>query len=158
LPTGANVNDVVVHDGLSGAQPESLFGILYHQTNATTGKSLGSNQVSKLIPYTALEQEHQWEQLGVTNDQGRSGCASDLDLFFTGEKTMAGVPIKTSINASFTPSLDSRCGTSRLAAARSSTTWQFRPGTNRRRTNVRTKQRATLNRGRPKTKRLLDAP
>ncbi|MGA7221728.1 MAG: hypothetical protein WBX16_02635 [Candidatus Acidiferrales bacterium] len=108
LPTGTSANDVVVHDGLTGAQPTSLFGILYHQTNATTGtwlnlnrstypvelatpvvsgnnsaitpgavrlainkvrKSLGSNQVSKLIAYTALEQEHQWEQLGVTISQ-----------------------------------------------------------------------------------------
>jgi hypothetical protein len=92
------VNDLIVHHGSTGAQPISLFGILYHQTNATTGtwlnlnrntypielatptvngnksaitpgavrlainkvrKSLGSNQVSKLIAYTALEQEHQ---------------------------------------------------------------------------------------------------
>ena len=123
--------------------PTLLFGILYHQTNATTGtwlnlnratypvatanvngnnsaitpgavrlainkvrKSLGSNQVSKLIAYTALEQEHQWEQLGVTISQiikeGAGGRASDLDLLFTGEKTMAGVPIKSSINANQT--------------------------------------------------------
>jgi hypothetical protein len=145
LPTGTSVNDVIVHDGLTGAQPTSLFGILYHQTNATTGtwlnlnratypvelatpnvngnnsaitpgavrlainkvrKSLGSNQVSKLIAYTALEQEHQWEQLGVTISQiikeGAGGRASDLDLLFTGEKTMAGVPIKSSINANQT--------------------------------------------------------
>jgi hypothetical protein len=145
LPTGTSVNDVIVHDGLTGAQPTSLFGILYHQTNATTGtwlnlnratypvelatpavngnnsaitpgavrlainkvrKSLGSNQVSKLIAYTALEQEHQWEQLGVTISQiikeGAEGRASDLDLLFTGEKTMAGVPIKSSINANQT--------------------------------------------------------
>jgi hypothetical protein len=142
LPTGTSANDVIVHDGLTGAQPVSLFGILYHQTNATTGtwlnlnratypvelatpnvngnnsaitpgavrlainkvrKSLGSNQVSKLIAYTALEQEHQWEQLGVTISQiikeGAGGRASDLDLLFTGEKSMAGVPIKSSINA-----------------------------------------------------------
>src|SRR5277367_3700545 len=98
LPTGTTANDVVVHDGLTGSSPVSLFGILYHQTNATTGtwlninrstypvelatprvngnnsaitpgavrlainkvrKSLGSNQVSKLIAYTSLEQEHQ---------------------------------------------------------------------------------------------------
>jgi len=133
---------VIVHDGLTGASPVSLFGILYHQTNATTGtwlnlnratypvelatpnvnasnsaitpgsvrlainkvrKALGSNQVSKLVAYTALEQEHQWEQLGVTISQiikeGAGGRASDLDLLFTGEKTMAGVPIKSSINA-----------------------------------------------------------
>ncbi len=145
MPTGTSVNDVMVHDGLTGAQPTSLFGILYHQTNATTGtwlnlnratypvelatpavngnnsaitpgavrlainkvrKSLGSNQVSKLIAYTALEQEHQWEQLGVTISQiikeGAGGRASDLDLLFTGEKTMAGVPIKSSINANQT--------------------------------------------------------
>ncbi len=145
LPTGMSVNDVIVHDGLTGAQPTSLFGILYHQTNATTGtwlnlnrstypvelatpvvngnnsaitpgavrlainkvrKSLGSNQVSKLIAYTALEQEHQWEQLGVTISQiikeGAGGRASDLDLLFTGEKSMAGVPIKSSINANQT--------------------------------------------------------
>jgi len=142
LPTGTSANDLIVHDGLTGAQPVSLFGILYHQTNATTGtwlnlnrstypvelatpavngnnstltpgavrlainkvrKSLGSNQVSKLIAYTSLEQEHQWEQLGVTISQiikeGAGGRASDLDLLFTGEKSMAGVPIKSSINA-----------------------------------------------------------
>ncbi len=142
LPSGTSANDLVVHDGLTGSQPTSLFGILYHQTNATTGtwlnlnratypvelatprvngnssaltpgavrlainkvrKSLGSNQVSKLIAYTSLEQEHQWEQLGVTISQiikeGAGGRASDLDLLFTGEKSMAGVPIKSSINA-----------------------------------------------------------
>ena len=145
LPAGTSVNDLIVHDGLTGAQPTSLFGILYHQTNATTGtwlnlnrttypvelatpvvngnnsaitpgavrlainkvrKALGSNQVSKLIAYTALEQEHQWEQLGVTISQiikeGAGGRASDLDLLFTGEKSMAGVPIKSSINANQT--------------------------------------------------------
>ncbi len=142
LPTGTSPNDLLVHAGLTGAQPVSLFGILYHQTNATTGtwlnlnrstypvelatphvsgnnstitpgvvrlainkvrKSLGTNQVSKLIAYTALEQEHQWEQLGVTISQiikeGAGGRASDIDLLFTGEKSMAGVPIKSSINA-----------------------------------------------------------
>jgi hypothetical protein len=142
VPGGTSANDVIVHDGLSGAQPVSLFGILYHQSNATTGtwlnlnratypvelatprvngnnsaltpgavrlainkvrKALGSNQVSKLIAYTSLEQEHQWEQLGVTIShiikEGAGGRASDLDLLFTGEKSMAGVPIKSSINA-----------------------------------------------------------
>ncbi|HYL69017.1 MAG TPA: hypothetical protein VEX69_07620 [Candidatus Limnocylindria bacterium] len=142
VPGGTSANDVIVHDGLSGAQPVSLFGILYHQSNAMTGtwlnlnratypvelatprvngnnsaltpgavrlainkvrKSLGSNQVSKLVAYTSLEQEHQWEQLGVTISQiikeGAGGRASDLDLLFTGEKSMAGVPIKSSINA-----------------------------------------------------------
>jgi len=145
LPSGTSVNDLIVHDGLTGAQPVSLFGILYHQTNATTGtwlnlnrstylvelatptvnasnsaltpgavrlainkvrKALGTNQVKKLIAYTSLEQEHQWEQLGVTISQiikeGAGGRASDLDLLFTGDKTMAGVPIKSSINANST--------------------------------------------------------
>src|SRR6202453_591731 len=113
LPTGTSVNDVIVHDGLTGAQPTSLFGILYHQTNATTGtwlnlnrstypvelatpavngnnsaitpgavrlainkvrKSLGSNQVSKLLV-----------ALGPRGDAGhrflrcrRANCVSDL--------------------------------------------------------------------------------
>ncbi len=145
VPSGTSANDVIVHDGLTGAQPTSLFGILYHQTNATTGtwlnlnratypvelatprvagnnsaltpgvvrlainkvrKSLGTSQVGKLIAYTSLEQEHAWEQLGVTISQiikeGAGGRASDLDLLFTGEKTMAGVPIKSSINANST--------------------------------------------------------
>jgi hypothetical protein len=142
VPSGTSANDLIVHDGLTGASPVSLFGILYHQTNATTGtwlnlnratypvelatptvnasnsaltpgavrlainkvrKALGTNQVSKLIAYTSLEQEHQWEQLGVTISriikEGAGGRASDLDLLFTGEKSMAGVPIKSSINA-----------------------------------------------------------
>ena len=142
VPAGTTASDVIVHDGLSGAQPQSLFGILYHQSNATTGtwmnlnratypvelatprvngnnsaltpgavrlainkvrKALGSGQVGKLIAYTSLEQEHAWEQLGVTISQiikeGAGGRASDLDLLFTGQKTMAGVPIKSSINA-----------------------------------------------------------
>ena len=142
VPSGTIATDVIVHDGLTGAQPTSLFGVLYHQSNATTGtwlnlnratypvelatpavngnnsaltpgtvrlainkvrKALGSNQVGKLIAYTALEQEHAWEQLGITISQvikeGGGGRANDLDLLFTGEKTMAGVPIKASINA-----------------------------------------------------------
>lgn len=145
VPSGTSANDLIVHDGLTGAQPVSLFGILYHQTNATTGtwlnlsrttypvelatpnvnannsaltpgavrlainkvrKALGTNQVTRLVAYTSLEQEHQWEQLGVTISQiikeGAGGRASDLDLLFTGEKSMAGVPIKASINANST--------------------------------------------------------
>ena len=136
--------------------------------------------MSKLIAYTSLEQEHQWEQLGVTISQiikeGAGGRASDLDLLFTGEKSMAGVPIKSSINANqsrvdfldlshwgravmqdidfydvggqtvfpiygasgglasayiFYFVTDSRCGTSRLAAAPTSTTWRSRLGISR---------------------------
>ncbi|HEV2615630.1 MAG TPA: hypothetical protein VGU63_03360 [Candidatus Acidoferrales bacterium] len=142
IPTGVVAGDAVVHDGLTGAQPVSLFGVPYHQTNATTGtwlnlnratypvelatphvagnnaaitpgvvrlainkvrKALGTNQVGKLVAYTALEQENAWEQLGISISQiikeGAGGRASDLDLLFTGELTMAGVPIKSSINA-----------------------------------------------------------
>jgi hypothetical protein len=142
IPTGVVAGDAVVHDGLAGAQPVSLFGVPYHQTNATTGtwlnlnratypvelatphvagnnaavtpgvvrlainrvrKALGTNQVGKLVAYTALEQENAWEQLGISISQiikeGAGGRASDLDLLFTGELTMAGVPIKSSINA-----------------------------------------------------------
>jgi hypothetical protein len=142
LPTGTVSTDVLVHDGLSGAQPTSLFGVKYHQNNATTGtwlnlnratypvqlatprvnagnaaltpsnvrlalnkvrKALGINQVGKLIAYTSVEQEHAWENLGITISQiikeGPGGSANDLDLLFTGRKTMSGVPIKSSINA-----------------------------------------------------------
>ncbi len=142
VPAGTVATDVIVHDGLSGAQPVSLFGIKYHQNNATTGtwlnlnratypvqlatprvnagnaaltpgnvrlalnkvrKALGINQVGKLIAYTSVEQEHAWENLGITISQvikeGGGGRANDLDLLFTGQKTMSGVPIKSSINA-----------------------------------------------------------
>src|SRR5260370_499774 len=108
VPTGTVATDVIVHDGLSGAQPVSLFGIKYHQNAATTGtwlnlnratypvqlqtprvnagnpalppshvplannkvrKSLGINHVAKLIAYMAVEQEHAWENLGITVSQ-----------------------------------------------------------------------------------------
>jgi hypothetical protein len=141
-PAGTIATDLIVHDGLSGAQPVSLFGIKYHQNNATTGtwlnlnratypvqlatprvnagnaaltpanvrlainkvrKSLGINQVGKLIAYTSVEQEHAWENLGISISQiikeGPAGGANDLDLLFTGRKTMSGVPIKSSVNA-----------------------------------------------------------
>jgi hypothetical protein len=142
VPTGTVATDVIVHDGLTGSQPVSLFGIKYHQNNATTGtwlnlnratypiqlqtprvnagnaaltpsnvrlainkvrKSLGINHVGKLIAYMAVEQEHAWENLGITVSQiikeGGGGGANDLDLLFSGRKTMSGVPIKSSVNA-----------------------------------------------------------
>jgi hypothetical protein len=46
LPSGTVATDVVVHDGLTGAQPNSLFGILYHQSNATTGTWLNLNRAT----------------------------------------------------------------------------------------------------------------
>jgi hypothetical protein len=142
VPAGTSVNDVIVHDGLTGASPVSLFGIKYHQNNATTGtwlnlnratypqqlatprvnagnsalvpgyvrlainkvrKALGINQLGKLIAYTSVEQEHAWENLGITISQvikeSGNGRANDLDLLFSGKKTMSGVPIKSSVNA-----------------------------------------------------------
>ncbi len=142
VPSGTVATDVIVHDGLTGAQPTSLFGIKYHQNNATTGtwlnlnratypvqlqtprvnagnaaltpsnvrlainkvrKSLGINHVSKLIAYMAVEQEHAWENLGITVSQiikeGGASDGNDLDLLFSGRKTMSGIPIKSSVNA-----------------------------------------------------------
>jgi hypothetical protein len=142
VPTGTVATDVIVHDGLTGAQPVSLFGIKYHQNNATTGtwlnlnratypvqlatprvnagnaaltpsnvrlainkvrKSLGINHIAKLIAYMAVEQEHAWENLGITVSQiikeGGASDGNDLDLLFSGRKTMSGIPIKSSINA-----------------------------------------------------------
>ena len=47
VPTGRQWRaDVIVHDGLSGAQPVSLFGIKYHQNNATTGTWLNLNRAT----------------------------------------------------------------------------------------------------------------
>jgi len=142
VPAGTIATDVIVHDGLTGAQPVSLYGVKYHQNNATTGtwlnlnratypvqlqtpavnagnsaltptnvrlainkvrKALGINAVGKLVAYLAVEQEHAWENLGITISQiikeGGSGNNENLDLLFTGKKTMAGVPIKASVNA-----------------------------------------------------------
>ena len=142
VPAGTGANDVIVHDGLAGAQPTSLFGIKYHQNAATTGtwlnlnratysvqlqtprvnaassalvptyvrlainkvrKALGINQLGKLLAYTAVEQEHAWENLGIAIStvikESGGGKANDLDLLFTGKKTMSGVPFKSSINA-----------------------------------------------------------
>lgn len=44
LPNGTTGTDVLVYDGLSGAQPIGLFGIPYHQNNATTGTWLNMNR------------------------------------------------------------------------------------------------------------------
>src|SRR6266568_3197328 len=42
-PAGLTNGDVLVHDGLSGAQPVSLFGIKYHQNNAISGIPIKSS-------------------------------------------------------------------------------------------------------------------
>ena len=142
VPASTAVNDVIVHDGLTGASPVSLFGIKYHQNNATTGtwlnlnratypqqlatprvnaanaalvpghvrlainkvrKALGINQLGKLLAYTSVEQEHAWENLGITISQvikeSGNGRTNDLDLLFSGKKTMSSIPIKSSVNA-----------------------------------------------------------
>jgi len=142
LPPGTVATDVIVHDGLTGASPISLFGVKYHQNNATTGtwlnmnratypvqlqtprvnagnaaltptnvrlalnkvrKALGIASLGKLVAYLAVEQEHAWENLGITISQiikeAPGGGTDNLDLLFTGKKTMAGVPIKASVNA-----------------------------------------------------------
>ncbi|PYX67068.1 MAG: hypothetical protein DMG78_28335, partial [Acidobacteria bacterium] len=66
-------------------------------------KALGVDAVGKLIAYMNVEQEHAWENLGITVSEvikeGGGGRANDLDLLFTGKKTMAGLPIKVSIHA-----------------------------------------------------------
>jgi hypothetical protein len=66
-------------------------------------KALGINQLGKLIAYTSVEQEHAWENLGITISQvikeSGTGRSNDLDLLFSGKKTMSGIPIKSSVNA-----------------------------------------------------------
>jgi hypothetical protein len=46
LPNGTVATDVLVYDGLSGPQPIGLFGIPYHQSNATTGTWLNMNRAT----------------------------------------------------------------------------------------------------------------
>ncbi|HUJ40837.1 MAG TPA: hypothetical protein VLW54_09845, partial [Candidatus Acidoferrales bacterium] len=70
-------------------------------------KVLGTDVLSreKLIAYMSPEQEHAWEQLGVTiSEIIRNQVPTDApmpDLLFNqqADKRMAGVPIKTSIHA-----------------------------------------------------------
>ena len=151
LPAGTVATDVLVYTGISGANPVGIFGIPYHQNNATTGtwlnlnratypqqlrtsrvnaggaaltpgnvrlaynlirKSLGVEQAGgggkppKILAYTAVEQEHAWENLGITVSQvikeSSAGSANDYDGLFTGKKEMGGAPIKVSINANQT--------------------------------------------------------
>src|SRR5260370_1268308 len=51
----------------------------------------------------AVEQEQAWEKVGITVSQiikeGGGGSSNDLDLLFSGRKTMSGIPIKSSANA-----------------------------------------------------------
>jgi hypothetical protein len=120
LPTGTVAGDVIVHDGLTGAQPVSLFGVKYHQNNATTGTWLNMNRATypvqlatprvnagnaALTPANVrlainkVRKSLGINQVGKLIKEGGAGNANDLDLLFTGRKTMSGVPIKSSINA-----------------------------------------------------------
>src|SRR6266566_4041096 len=119
LPGGTVATDVIVHDGLSGASPVSLFGIKYHQNNATTGTWLNLNRATypvqlatprvnagnaALTPSNVrLAINKVRKALGITVSQiikeGGGGKADDLDLLFSGRKTMSGIPIKSSVNA-----------------------------------------------------------
>lgn len=66
--------------------------------------ALGNDSVkdSKLGAYMNVQQEAAWENAGILISQiikeGAGGRAKDLDLNFTGDFTMAGVPVKTSIH------------------------------------------------------------
>ena len=69
-------------------------------------KALGVRKVDdlkKLIAYMSIEQEHAYENLGITISQvikeNSQGTANDLDLLFQGNKTMGGVKIEPSIVA-----------------------------------------------------------
>ena len=142
VPSGTSANDVIVHDGLTGAQPVSLFGILYHQTNATTGTWLNLNRatypvelatpnvnannsaltpgavrlaINKVRKALGTNQVQQADGLHVARARAPVGTARRHDFAdhqgrrrrarersrsaVHGEKTMAGVPIKSTINA-----------------------------------------------------------
>ncbi len=66
-------------------------------------KALGIDALtqSKIVAYMAVEQEHAWEQLGITiSEIIRQGSNQEQpDLLFGKSGTMGGAPIKTSINA-----------------------------------------------------------
>jgi hypothetical protein len=66
----------------------------------------GSGKPSKILAYTAVEQEHAWENLGITVSQiikgGAGSAAQDVDMLFSGKKEMGGAPVKVSINANQT--------------------------------------------------------
>jgi hypothetical protein len=66
-------------------------------------KVLGINalQAAKFVAYMAVEQEHAWEQLGITISEviRGEGGGTTPDLLFGKSGTMGGAPIKTSIHA-----------------------------------------------------------
>jgi hypothetical protein len=66
-------------------------------------KALGINALSnvKFMAYMAVEQEHAWEQLGITISEiiRQGNNQTQPDMLFGQSGTMGGAPIKTSINA-----------------------------------------------------------
>lgn len=46
LPAGTVAGDVLVYDGLTGANPIGIYGLKYHQSNATTGTWLNLNRAT----------------------------------------------------------------------------------------------------------------
>src|SRR6267378_3047418 len=108
VPASTAVNDVIVHDGLTGSQPVSLFGIKYHQNNATTGTWLNLNRATYPqqlqtprvnAANAALVPGHVRLAISPVIKESGTGRTSDLDLLFSGKKTMSGIPIKSSVNA-----------------------------------------------------------
>ena len=149
LPGGTIATDVIVHQ--NAVTVGSLFGIKYHQSNATTGTWLGLNRPAypeqlrtprvnggnaaltpgmvrqafnfvklalgvgalsdggaggkpaKLVGYVNVQQSHAWENTGIVVSQvikeGGGGRAQDIDMLFSGQKTMGGVPLKEGIHA-----------------------------------------------------------
>jgi hypothetical protein len=71
VPTGTVATDVIVHDGLTGAQPVSLFGIKYHQNNATTGTWLNLNRAT--YPIQVADATRQCRQCRAHSQQRAPG-------------------------------------------------------------------------------------
>lgn len=146
LPPGVIVGDVILADGLLGANPTVLFSIKYHQSNATTGtwqnlnratyptqlatprvngnngalvpmqpelainkirKSIGLDDVGRLIAHLAVEQKQAWNQLATTVqiiDRSKMDSGGSVDMNPTKyqrfrDGNMHGVPIKVGQNA-----------------------------------------------------------
>ena len=63
----------------------------------------GSGKPPKIMAYMNVEQEHAWENLGITVSQvikeSSQGSANDYDGLFTGTKSMGGASIKVAIHA-----------------------------------------------------------
>lgn len=89
-----------VSGGSSALTPQMVRLALNLQKKALGIKTQGK---PKFFAYMALEQSNAWENLGILISsiikEGAGGRANDLDLLFTGNMSMSGVPIKESIHA-----------------------------------------------------------